>query len=101
MTTKFQSRVWSACARIPHGRVSTYKAIARALHTRAFRAIGNALNASPGMPSVPCHRVVKADGKLGGFAHGARKKKELLEKEGVQVKGGRIVDFEKVCLSFE
>ena len=98
--TSFQSRVWSVCARIPRGRVSTYKYIARALHTRAYQAVGNALNKSPGMPSVPCHRVVKSDGELGGFAHGSRKKKELLETEGVQVKGGRIADFKGVCYNF-
>jgi O-6-methylguanine DNA methyltransferase len=83
----FKRRVWRACARVPRGRVTTYAAIARAIGApRAARAVGNALNASPGMPKVPCHRVVKSDGLLGGFARGAKAKRALLEKEGVKTR---------------
>ncbi|MBI5036581.1 MGMT family protein [Candidatus Micrarchaeota archaeon] len=92
----FAERVYLACARIPKGRVSTYGEIARALGCRAYRAVGNALNKNPFSPEVPCHRVVKADGSLGGFARGARKKKESLEREGIKIKNGTIEDFEKV-----
>lgn len=106
MPTAFQQKVWQACRRIPLGSVSTYKEIAKAIHSKGIRAVGNALNKSPGMPKtrkqrgfaftpVPCHRVVKNDGSIGGFAWEAKKKIELLKKEGVQVKNGRIVDFEE------
>ena len=98
MPTSFQLKVWSECRKIPRGRISTYKEIANALDTKAFRAVGMALNKSPGMPEVPCHRVVESSGKLGGFAHKPKEKKKLLEKEGVCVTKGKIKDFEKVFL---
>jgi O-6-methylguanine DNA methyltransferase len=92
----FKEKVWRACARVPRGRVTTYTEIARAVGApRAARAVGNALNASPGMPYVPCHRVVKASGKLGGFARGSTEKKKLLEREGVKVIRGKVKDFRK------
>jgi len=79
------------------GRVSTYAEIAKAIRRpHAFRAVGNALNKSPGMPLVPCHRVVKSDGGLGGFARGANEKRRLLECEGVAVKSGRVSDLGKL-----
>lgn len=93
---KFEEKVWRACARVPRGRVTTYAEIARAIHApRAARAVGNALNASPGMPRVPCQRVVKASGELGGFARGSAKKKKLLKREGVKVIRGKLKDFRK------
>ena len=91
----FKSRVWRVCRKIPWGRVSTYRELALSIGSQAFRAVGNALNKSPGMPKVPCHRVVKSDGSIGGFAHGEAEKKKLLEKEGVKVKNGRIVGFDE------
>jgi methylated-DNA-[protein]-cysteine S-methyltransferase len=86
--------------KIPRGRVSTYKAMARALgRPRAYRAVGNALNLSPGMPKVPCHRVVRSDGRVGGFAGGSEKKIRLLKKEGVEVRNDRV-DLQKFGISF-
>lgn len=52
---------------------------------KAARAVGNALNKNPYAPEVPCHRVIRKDGSLGGFALGARKKVELLRREGFNV----------------
>ncbi len=85
--------------RVPVKRVSTYGEIARFLGTGAYRAVGAALSKNPYAPEVPCHRIVKSDGSLGGFSAGggAARKKILLEKEGVAVdKDNMIVDFEKV-----
>lgn len=96
----FQKNVWRACARIPRGKISTYSEIAKALgKPGAARAVGNALNANPFSPEVPCHRVVKSSGELGGFAHGSNAKKKLLEKEGIKIASGRISDFEKRLVS--
>lgn len=67
--------------------------------SKAYRAVGNALNKNPFAPKVPCHRVVSSDGSIGGFASGAMKKIELLKSEGIKVKGGKIQDFEKVRFS--
>ena len=91
--TPFESRVYRICAKIPRGHVSTYKALAHALDTKAYRAVGQALNKSPGMPTVPCHRIVAADGSIGGFARGPAAKAKLLQKEGVLVRNGKVVDF--------
>ncbi|HSB46473.1 MAG TPA: MGMT family protein [Candidatus Bilamarchaeum sp.] len=89
----FMQKVFAACSRIPKGRVSTYGQIARAIGMPgASRAVGNALNRNRS-PSVPCHRVVRSDGSVGGFAHGARAKVRMLENEGLRVRGGRILSF--------
>src|SRR5687767_8125143 len=80
----FNQKVWALCARVPKGKVTTYGAIAEALGTRAYRAVGNAMNRNPYAPVVPCHRVVGSNGALTGFAHGLAKKKAMLEREGVR-----------------
>jgi methylated-DNA-[protein]-cysteine S-methyltransferase len=88
----FNQKVWALCARVPEGKVTTYAEIARALKTKGFRAVGNALNKNPYAPAVPCHRVVGSSGSLTGFAGGLAKKKALLTKEGVTLsKSGRVV----------
>lgn len=79
----FNQRVWALCARIPKGRVSTYGELAKAMGTKAYRAVGNAMNKNPYAPGVPCHRVVGSDGNLTGFAQGLDKKRHMLTKEGV------------------
>ena len=86
----FNEKVWALCARVPPGRVTTYGEIARALGTRAYRAVGNALNKNPYAPQVPCHRVVGSGGDLTGFAAGLEKKRRMLHIEGVQLKNGRV-----------
>jgi O-6-methylguanine DNA methyltransferase len=91
LSTQFTAAVYRATRRIPRGRVATYGAIARAIgQPRAARAVGNALNKNPFAPRVPCHRVVRSDGTLGGFAHGSAKKCLLLEREGVRIRNGGI-----------
>lgn len=86
----FSQRVWALTSRIPCGKVATYGEVARALGTRAGRAVGMALHVNPYAPRVPCHRVVGSDGKLVGFAHGLAKKKKLLVEEGIPFIGDKI-----------
>lgn len=86
----FNERCYALLRRVPKGKVTTYKALAQALNTRAYRAVGNAMNKNPYAPHVPCHRVVNANGSLGGFASGLAAKKRLLESEGVEVRNGKI-----------
>ena len=84
---------------IPPGRVSTYGALAKALgDIKAARACGVMLSQNPDPPRIPCHRVVMGDGSLGGFTHpeGVRRKIELLKKEDVEVKNGKIVNFSHI-----
>ena len=63
----FSEKVYSLCRKIPLGKVTTYKEIATALNTEAYRAVGQALKCNPYAPQVPCHRVVSSNGSLGGF----------------------------------
>jgi methylated-DNA-[protein]-cysteine S-methyltransferase len=89
----FNQKVWAITARVPKGKVVTYGDIAKALKTRAYRAVGNALNRNPYAPAVPCHRVVGSDGSLTGFAMGVDKKLQMLTKEGVKFRDTGRVDM--------
>ncbi|MBI3589221.1 MAG: MGMT family protein [Candidatus Liptonbacteria bacterium] len=79
----FTEKVLAVVKRIPKGQVLTYKEVARrAGSKRAYRAVGNILNRCGGMRSgIPCHRVVRSDGTVGGYAWGTKKKEKLLRKE--------------------
>jgi O-6-methylguanine DNA methyltransferase len=98
---KFEEKVWKIMETIPKGKVTTYGLIAKKLKTKAYRAVGNACRNNPYAPRVPCHRVVKSDGAIGGFGgktsgRTVNEKVRLLTKENVEVKNGMIVNFEKV-----
>lgn len=86
----FQEKVWTLAARVPFGMVTTYGDIARCLGSRAYRAVGGALNRNPFAPIVPCHRVVGSDGSLTGYGGGLKEKVKLLNKEGVVVQDGKV-----------
>jgi AraC family transcriptional regulator of adaptative response/methylated-DNA-[protein]-cysteine methyltransferase len=80
--TVFQRRVWETLRRIPRGETRTYQDIARAIGApHAVRAVGSACGANPVALAVPCHRAVRTDGGLGGYAWGLSRKKRLLELE--------------------
>lgn len=96
----FQERVWQLLKKIPKGRVTTYKIIARRLNSNAYRAVGNACNKNPYAPLAACHRVINSNGSVGGFRNGIKKKMQMLEKEGIKVRNNRIVGFEKVLYRF-
>ena len=102
MATVFQYSVWKALEKIPQGRVTSYAAVARYLGTAAVRAVGSAVGKNPNAPEVPCHRVVRSDGKIGQYSggEGVSTKVRLLSEEGVQAREGKIVDFEKVYWDF-
>jgi O-6-methylguanine DNA methyltransferase len=92
----FAARVRSVVRRIPHGRVATYGDVAAAAgRPLAHRAVGNIMRGTHDT-SVPCHRVIAAGGKLGGYGRDLYAKRALLLAEGVFVAGGRIRDFAKL-----
>ena len=99
---KFNDRVYELTKKVPRGKVTTYKEIAKKLRTKAYRAVGNALRHNPYAPEVPCHRVVKTDGSLGGFGGKFKNmdKVKLLRKEGVKVEDFKIKDFGKILFRF-
>ena len=83
--TKFQIKVWEYLKTIPKGKVKTYKQVAIGINKpKAARAVANACAKNPYAPKVPCHRVIRSDGTLGGFSSpgGTKTKKKLLKKEG-------------------
>lgn len=84
--TKFQKKVWKAISRIPYGKTSSYKQIAKKIgNENAYRAVGNAVSKNPIPIIVPCHRVIKKDGSLGGYSLGIWRKKKLLCLEGIKI----------------
>jgi methylated-DNA-[protein]-cysteine S-methyltransferase len=92
--TSFQRRVYELAKQVPRGKVTSYSAIAKNLKSSP-RAVGQALRVNPFAPIVPCHRVVKSDGSIGGFGGEIKGRKieekiRMLRKEGVEVKQGKI-----------
>ena len=86
--TEFQKKVWKELLKIPRGKVLTYKELARkAGRPRAVRAVANAVGKNPMAPLIPCHRVIRSDGTLGGYSGrgGIKTKLRLLKKEGVVI----------------
>jgi methylated-DNA-[protein]-cysteine S-methyltransferase len=83
--TQFQLKVWSYLKKIPKGKVKTYAQVAKAIgKPKAVRAVANAIGKNPFPPKIPCHRVIRSDGKLGGYSTkgGIKTKKKLLKNEG-------------------
>jgi methylated-DNA-[protein]-cysteine S-methyltransferase len=91
----FREKVYILTRKIPKGKITTYKDIAKKLGTKAYRAVGNALRNNPYAPEVPCHRVVCSDGSVGGYKGKMNSKKKilLLKKEGITIKKGKVVSF--------
>ena len=83
--TDFQIKVWKFLKKIKKGEVKTYKEVAKAINRpKAARAVANACAKNPYAPKVPCHRVIRSDGTLGGFSApgGVKTKKKMLKREG-------------------
>ena len=84
--TKFQVKVWSYLMKIPRGSLKTYSQVAKAIgKPLAIRAVANAIGKNPYAPKIPCHRVIRSDGSLGGYSGkgGSKTKRLLLKKEGI------------------
>jgi len=80
--TEFQLSIWNALQKIPKGQTTTYAEIAKAIgRPKAVRAVGTAIGANPIAYLIPCHRVIRSDGSLGGFRWGLDCKKKMLEWE--------------------
>ena len=86
--TKFQLKVWNYLRKIPKGKVKTYLDVAKGIgKPKAFRAVANAVGKNPYPPHIPCHRVIRSDGSLGGYSGkgGVNTKRKLLKKEGIML----------------
>ena len=86
--TKFQKKVWNYLKTIRKGTVKTYKQVAIGINRpKSARAVANAVGKNPFAPKIPCHRVIRSDGSLGGYSGkgGVKTKKLLLKREGIIV----------------
>ena len=100
MGTSFNKRCYQKLVLIPKGMISTYAEIAKSLDSKAYRAVGNAMANNPHPISVPCHRIIRSDGSLGGYALGINKKIDLLQKEGILIKKDKVLNYKKIIHSF-
>jgi len=93
----FNQKVWDLTKRIPKGKVTTYKEIANRLKTKAYRAVGRALKQNKKPIIIPCHRVIKSDGSLGGYKGRLNNKEKisLLRKEGIKIKKNKVENFKE------
>ena len=101
MNKNFNKRCYEKLLLIPEGMISTYAEIAKSLDSKAYRAVGNAMANNPHLISVPCHRIIRSDGSLGGYALGIKKKIQLLEKEGIKIKNNKVIDFKNKLYQFK
>jgi AraC family transcriptional regulator of adaptative response/methylated-DNA-[protein]-cysteine methyltransferase len=84
MSNNFKQKVLEVVRKIPKGKTLSYKQVAeRAGNPKAYRAVGNILNKNYN-PRIPCYRVIRSDGKLGGYRLGVNKKRDILEKESIK-----------------
>ena len=95
------TKVYRKLLQVPNGKVTTYSELANAVGLKnGQRAIGMIMKKNPYPVIVPCHRVVKSDGKIGGYAYGERVKSRMLTNEGIKIKDGKIIDFDKTTFYF-
>ena len=99
--THFNEKCYELLKRIPEGKVTTYREMARALNTKAWRAVGTAMARNNQLIVIPCHRVVRSNGEIGQYALGTDKKSELLMQEGVEVLNGKVKDLDKFIYRFD
>jgi len=100
--TSFQELCYQKLIKhVPAGKVISYKNLAILIgKPNAFRAVGNAMNKNPFAPRVPCHRVIKSNGHIGGYIHGSIVKISLLKKEGVEINDkGFVTNQENILTS--
>ncbi len=100
MKQSFDERCYDKLRKVPKGKLTTYKDLAHTIKSQAYRAVGTAMNKNPYAPQVPCHRVIKSDGFVGGFAHGTSKKIAMLKKEGIEIKNGKVVSMQRYLYRF-
>ena len=94
-------KIYKKLAEVPKGKITTYGELAKAVGLKnGQRAIGNFMNKNPYPVIIPCHRVVKSDGNVGGYAYGEKIKINMLTKEGLKIKNGKIEDLENKLYRF-
>lgn len=92
-----EHKVYQKLLEVPKGKVTTYSELAKAVGLKnGQRAIGRMMNKNPFPVIIPCHRVILSNGKIGGYAWGEKIKTNMLSKEGIKIKNGKILDSDKI-----
>lgn len=98
---KLEEKVYKKLLEVPKGKVTTYGELAKAIGLKnGQRVIGRIMNKNPYPVIIPCHRVIKSDGKIGGYAWGEKVKAKMLSNEGIKIKNGKILDVKKDIYRF-
>ncbi|HXV39283.1 MAG TPA: MGMT family protein [Nitrosopumilaceae archaeon] len=98
---KLEKKVYKKLLEVPKGKITTYGELAKAIGLKnGQRVIGKIMNKNPYPVIVPCHRVIKSDGKIGGYAWGEKVKAKMLSDEGIKIKNGKILNVEKSIYRF-
>lgn len=98
---KLEEKVYKKLLEVPSGKVTTYGELAKAVGLQnGQRLIGKIMNKNPYPVIVPCHRVVKSDGKVGGYAWGEKVKANMLTKEGIKIKNSKIISMDEIIYKF-
>ena len=96
-----EEKVYKKLLEVPLGKVTTYGELAKSIGLKnGQRIIGRMMNKNPYPVIIPCHRVVKSDGNVGGYAWGEKVKSTMLTKEGIKIKNRKIIDMEKNIYRF-
>jgi len=94
-------KIYKKLLEVPEGKITTYGELAKAVGIKnGQRAVGRMMNKNPYPVIIPCHRVVKSDGKVGGYAYGQQVKINMLSKEGIKIKEDKILDWENTVYRF-
>ena len=98
---KVEEKIYRKLLEVPSGYVTTYGELAKAINLKnGQRAIGQIMKKNPFPVIIPCHRVVKSDGTVGGYAYGTEIKKNMLSNEGLKINDNKILDFKKNLFQF-
>jgi methylated-DNA-[protein]-cysteine S-methyltransferase len=94
-------KIYIKLLEVPKGKITTYGELAKAVGLKnGQRAVGKIMNKNPYPVIIPCHRVVKSDGKVGGYAYGEEIKSDMLTREGIEIRDGKILDLENRIYRF-
>ncbi len=94
-------KIYKKLLEVPKGKITTYGELAKAVGLKnGQRAVGKIMNKNPYPVIIPCHRVVKSDGTIGGYAYGEEIKSDMLTREGIIIKNGKILDLENKIYRF-
>ena len=98
---KLEDKVYKKLLEVPPGKIITYGELAKAVGLKnGQRKIGQIMKNNPFPIIIPCHRVVKSDGTVGGYAYGTERKKHMLSKEGLEINNNKISDFKNNLFRF-